>query len=455
MNLLKCCKIWLGGHVPSNVAHEPPEDLEPITKIGATVLFAAGVAALNWGIATWTFAASAPTQARFAISAIAVLMGVGMVLVFDRTFIYFTDTAEDQGSLKQIIYAAFRVLVILAVGSFTAQAVMPLILGNELRTHALHMVENAEKARTLELGERYGVAEKEAALKSAEEGVEKLRQAATTLPPDIQFRLKRAHECWTEHRERRSALRSAGYSASEARDKLAGKAAQCARASQSANAEREAYFARARFQLDHGVTRQQAVETDLSETNNALKGRIEHAREIESANVNELSSTVLWDLISHDPGALMKWGAFNLVILIFELLPLFQKFQSGSSNIGRRRATNRTINRIEIAEHLKQREHDFAISSAINTVSIQAVEEVLSNPDVRSQFAQVFAAYIPAYAPVEAVRAMMREFEVRHVDVEDFMRRYPRYAPIISQAWSQAVKDTTELLASGLYSHPT
>ncbi len=451
MNIFKSCKIWLGGYVPTNVAYEALEDLEPITKIGGLILFAATLAALNWGVAGWTFAIGAPVQARPAIALAAALMGACLVLVLDRSFVYFTDTADEQGFFKKAMYTTLRVVVIITVGSFTAQSVLPLVLGNEMRAHALYMIEDAEKARARELVERYAIADKEVHLKSAVEGVEKFRQSAATLPSDIQLRLKQTQDCWAEHRRRKSALQRAGYSTAEARAKLSGKAAQCNRDSQSANAERTAYFNHARTQLDRAVTQLQAVEADLSKASDDIKARIEQARLVESANINELSSTVLWDLIKDDPGALMKWAAFNLLILICELMPLLQKFQSGQSNIGRQRATHRAIKRIDMAERLEQRKHDFAISSAINVVSILAAEEAMSNPAVHAEFAKAFAAYIPAYAPFEAVRAAMRDIEIRHVDLADFMHRHPQYSSLISKAWSEAIKDATELLARGLY----
>ena len=42
---------------------------------------------------------------------------------------------------------------------------------------------------------------------------------------------------------------------------------------------------------------------------------------------------------------------------------------------------------------------------------------------------------------------MMREIQTRQVDVTEFTTRYPKYATVIAQAWSQALKETSALLS--------
>ena len=110
---------------------------------------------------------------------------------------------------------------------------------------------------------------------------------------------------------------------------------------------------------------------------------------------------------------------------------------------------NSAIHQMDVTELLQEREHSFAISSAVHAALKRAVREALSSPEVYSLIVQSFSSYLTALAPTEAVGAMMREFEARQVSVEEFMGRFPRYVGFIAQAWSQAIKDTTELLARG------
>ena len=441
--------VWMGGYSPKTVQYDHTEDRESITKIGAAVLFAALVAVLNWGIAGWTYAESAPTAWRLAIAALAALFGAGIVLVFDRGFVYYTDTAGNAGRFKSAMYAAFRVAVIVAVGAITTQAVMPLVLGSELKAHALSMVEANEKQRAASLGEQFGLAGKEAASTAAAGEVQKLEVAVASIPVDIQRRLTSARNCWVDYATQKSALITAGATGDEARERLVSKATVCARDSKSSAAERDAYLTRTRTQLGRAIDARQAQQSELSESKSTVKARLVRARDVEEDSFTPRSSAVLWDLLQKNPGARTKWLIISFLLLVCELLPLIQKFQAGQSNIGKRIGANRQLRSLASTTSIKQAEHDYAVSCAVNSASLAAVEDATRSARLKATFAEAFANNIAAVAPTEAVLAMMRDLEARHVDVEDYMRRFPRYAGIISQAWSKAVQQTAEILARG------
>ena len=194
-----------------------------------------------------------------------------------------------------------------------------------------------------------------------------------------------------------------------------------------------------------------STTSDLSEATTTVKNRLERAHTVEEEAFNPRSSTVLWSLLINSPGAFAKWAIVSFVVLIFELLPLIQKFQAGQSTVGKRVASSQRMRSLDSETRLMQHEHDYEVSLAVNAASKQGTEDALRNPAVRAVFAQTFAANMSAFAPTEAVRTMMREIESRHVSVEDFMHRFPRYAAIISQAWSNAVRQTADILKNGLY----
>ena len=450
MNWVDRIFIWLGGYRPQTVSGDHPEDYEPIAKIGAAVLFATLVATFNWGVAGWVYADGTETNIRFIVAGVSSAFGAAIVLVFDRGFVYFADASGDMRRIKLLVYGAFRIVVIIAVGSITAQAVMPMVLGSELKAHALHMVENGEKQRVLSLNTQFNVGAKEASVKDASEEVSRLQKAVTNVPADIQRRLTAAQSCWREYANQKSSLIDSGLSTEDVRDRLSGKAAICARDTTSATVERDAYFTRMRKQLVRATDNKQAHEAELSDATSMVKTRTERARNVEMESFTPRSSVVLWSLLESNPGARVKWFIVSFLLLVCELLPLIQKFQAGQSNVGRRVSSNRRLRTIESNERLNQREHDYAVSVAVNNASLRAIQEAMTNPRVRAIFAQAFAANIAAFAPTEAVRAMMRDLEARHVNVEEFMHRFPRYAAIISQAWSKAVKQASEILAGGV-----
>ena len=446
--------IRLGGYAPRTVEGNPHEEREPLTKLGWAVLLAVLVAAANWSIAGWVYSEGVATPIRFVILLFAGALGGSIVLVFDRGFLYFSDTSIAKGRINLIIYAAFRVIIILLVGSITAQAVMPIIMGKELSAHALAMIEKSEAERMSKLGSQHNLDAKKSAVEAATSEVKRLEKAASTTPPDIQQKLAAARSCWAEYSSRKIGLVGNGYSDAEARERLGWKAAKCDRESKTANADRDGYFKRTRKQLNTAVDIKTQTFTEFSDANANIKGKIERAREIEADAITPRSTTVLWSLLKSDPGALIKWAIISMTLLVLELFPLIQKLQAGQSSIGRRIATDRAIRRLHLAEQLARSEHDAVVADAVNEASTRAVADAMINPAVRATFAQVFAANMAAYAPTQAVQAMMHEFSARQYDVDQFMHRSPRYASIIAQAWSKAIRETTEILARGIRGGP-
>ena len=447
MNAIETFFVWMGGYSPKNVSADHPEDRESITKIGAAILFAALVAFMNWGIAGWIYSEGVSEASRFVIAALAAAFGATIVLVFDRGFVYLADTASDIGRFKLFVYAAFRVGVIIAVGTITAQAIMPLLLRSELKAHSLAMVEASETKRAAKLNLQYDVTAKEAQTKATIAEVKRLETAAANIPADIQRRLNAAKRCWLEYSNQRAAHISAGMSLDDAQERLTGKASVCARDTKSAATEQDTYLVRTRQQLSRATDAHQAQATELADTKSTVKARLTLARDVEEDSLTPRSSTVLWDLLATNPGARAKWLITSFLLLVFELFPLIQKFQAGQSSVGQRIASNRKQRASVVRAQVQQAEHDAVVTRAVNAASLKGVEDAMQNPSVRATFAKAFADNIAALAPMEAVRAMMRDIEARNVDVVDFMHRFPRYASVIAQAWSKAVEQTAGIMA--------
>jgi hypothetical protein len=454
MNLLESMLIRMAGYTPSTVEADPHEEREPLMKLGWSVVLAVLVAAANWATAGWVYSEGAPNPIRIAISTAGAALGGAIVLVFDRGFIYFADTSIAKGSASIIAYAISRICIILLVGSITGQAVMPIILGKELSAHALYMTEKSEAERVVKLSNQYDLSSKKAGVEAATNEVKRLEKAASTIPPDIQQMLVTARSCWADYTTRKIGLVSSGFSEANVREQLAVKAAECYRESKTASAEQDAYSKRTRAQLNTAVALNAQAGAEFSDTNAIIKGRIERASVIEAAAITPRSSTVLYSMLRSDPGALMKWAVVSMTLLFLELFPLIQKFQAGQSSIGRRIATNRAIRRLQSDELLARAEHDTVVADAITEASKRAVADAMASPEVRATFAQVFAANIAAYAPTQAVQSMMHEFSARQYDVDQFMQRFPRYASVIAQAWSKAIRVTSEILARGIRGVP-
>ncbi len=442
--------LWFGGYKPALLRKEPQEDRESVAKVGEAVMFATGIATINWGIAGWTYSIGHQAPVRIAAAVLAAALGAIMVMVFDRGFLYFADTVNAGKPIKLMVYGACRVIIVVGVGSITSQAVMPLMLGSEMEAQSLHMVEAAEKARLADLTARHDVDAQVAAVNAAAEEIKVRQRAADRLPADIQSRLASARSCWSSYSTRKSVLLRSGRPEEEVRQSLSSAASRCTRKTAAANAERDAYLVQTRAQLNRALADKQTKADNLADTHAVIDAAVDRARAIETESYTQRSSTVLLNLLTSDPGAFAKWAIFSFLMLVCELLPLIQKMQAGQSLIGLRRASSRVIREREERQRMDQSEHDFDISVAVSAASRQATQDAMGNPSVRAAFTEVFAANIAAYAPTEAVRAMMRDLEARHVDVRGFMHRYPQYAAIISSAWSEAVRQTADLLSRGM-----
>lgn len=441
--------VWCGGYWSSTVAKDSAEDLEPIAKLGGAVLFATLIGMTNWGMAGWVLSAGLDAPVRVGVSLLCAAFGAVTVLTLDRSFLYSADS-KDVSWLGLVLFTLIRVIFIVLVSSSTSQAVIPLLFEKELKTQGLQMTEASEKKRFLWLNEQIGIQAKESAVQSATDELERLAKLAATLPIPIQQRLSAADACWKEYVNQKTSLQNAGYTKNEIREKLSGKATVCDRSKKLALEERSVYLTRVQALQFQATKNKLDAETTLAEATSTVKSKMERAGQIESESFTPLSSVVLWELLSENPGARAKWVMVTSLFLLLELLPFVLKLQAGRSNVGRRIIANRRLREAETIRQIYQTEHDLAVFSAVNDVSLKAVYEAMENPEVRAIFAQTFAANIAAFAPTEAVKTMMRDLESRHVDVEVFMSRYPRYATIIAHAWSNAVGHTTEILRRGL-----
>lgn len=446
--------IRLAGYTPSTVEADSHEERELLVKLGGPILFATSLAASVWATSGWVYSEGAPVPIRIAISTVCAAFGGSIVFLCDRTFIYLSDTSLAKGSAKVLTYAALRVCIILLVGGITGQAVMPLILSKELAVHALYLTEQSEAARMSKLSTQYDLGSKKTAVEDATSEVKKLETAISTIPPEIKQKLTAARACWADYTTRRRELVSDGFSDAKAREQLAWEADECNRKIRTAKSEQDAYIKRTQAQLNAAVTIKTQATTAFSDANTIIKGKLKRASDIEEEAISPRSSSVLYSLLRSDPGACIKWAFYTMLILFLELLPLLLKLQAGQSSIGHRIANGRAIRIRQSDELLDTAERDATVTAATTRITKLAIGHVEANPEYRAKFAQVFAAYLIAFAPTQAVQSMMHEFSTHQYDVNEFMQRFPKYAPVIAQAWPKAIRETAEILARGIRGGP-
>ena len=426
--------LWCSGYSPGNLEAEPANKREPLAKLGIVVAFAGLCAAVMWGLLALKLAAALPTAPRTAAVLIASVMGGAITVFVDRSFLYFADTTTVSG-WKAFAYAGVRIMIVLGFASLSAQATIPLFLGPELRAESLRMREASGQQRATALAARFEISSRAQALEAARSEVRQARQRARELPADIMTGLEAASRCWANHAARKSSLRRAGYTAAQARTELSGLASACGRQRRDAEAAREQHLAAAREELNAASANQQAVEVALTSARQAVATATRRAEEVEAGSLTELSAEVLQNLLRTNPGARAKWLLIVFLQTAIELLPMLVKLQAGRSSIGLRRADRHA-----------QIDHDTQIARELRAVAVSAIHDPGFRRNLQGEFADEFRMFMPALAPIEAARGVLREIAITGTEKAAAIKQNPEFAVIISEAFGAAVERSVELL---------
>ena len=447
MNWFVKCLCRLGGYSPTEV-ESGSQDIGRILRIGMGVSVAAIFAAMNWAVAGWFFCGDMDSSVKYAVAASCAVLGITLVCVFDPSFIYFLDTKRPGmwGSIKAFGYAVIRVGLILMISSLTSQAIIPLLLNNELAGHALKMREAHEKSRNTDLAIQFDTEEKKSTIAAISTEIERLQKAAETLPQNIQSHLTSAENCWQQYSARKIALIRQGLPRKKASAQLQGEAQRCAYQMQTARAERDSYFASAQEQLKATIQRKNKAIAELDQTKNAIEQKTAEVSRIEKDSYTPTSAVVLADLLDNEPAAKYKWAMITGVLMAVELLFLLLKLQAGQTGIGKQIAANRLKQEWAIQQGMEQSQHDHAIWEMLNAASLRAAEAGIASPNVTQAFEQTLTHYLQALAPLEACRATISTMGLNATEVERHQREYPQLAGLIGQLWTSAVRKAAEIL---------
>jgi hypothetical protein len=446
MNFIEKILIRFGGFSPQVAAEfSQSSDRALSTKLGAAVLFSALIASLNWATAGWTFSGTQPENIRIGISVLAACLAFSLVAILDSSFLYFSDTTNTSW-WKKPFYGLLRIAIILLISAITSQAVIPVLLRSELAAHALRLADQADGQRSQAYDAQFKVSNKEEVIRRTTETVEKLEEKARIIPADIAQRIKDAEQCWANCRSKKNTLILAGLTKEEAKKMVAAKAGACSREEKNAKNLLNSYQEEMRAELAFARQSRAKAVQDTQDVHETIKARMEAARAIETEALSPASASVLHSLLKSDRGAQIKYVLLTLLFLMLEILPLILKFICGRTPIGEEISSGRFIASKQRTLKVTRAEHDFVLSNALYEASSEASLQVLVSAEGKAIFARYFAGYMTALAPSQAVEAMMREIERQQLDINQFVRQHPRYATVITTAWSQAIRQTLEIL---------
>ena len=431
--------IWGAGYSSKAAAEASTGDLEQFRKLGAVVWFVAVWTAINWSIASTAFMTDASTPARLGLALGCGLAGLGFILLFDRTMLYVLDTRL--GRHFAWLWLVFRVVLILAVGTFTTERVIPIFLHAELQHQALIEREASEENRQRRLDARFQLPELTERADTARAEVRQIEAESRIVPPQIQAALDRVEACRRSVATERARLIRQGHGRRIASQRLAGRSARCRRAAREAQADLAAF----RSEMAESLRQARAFAADSGAAHQAATAavgeRLAGARAVEAEAIAPGSSIVLGRMILSNPAAAVTAGVLLIVMLSVELFPFVLKSFAGRTALGTRLGAERAIASLEPTTQLRCKEHEVEVAVASSHEAAVAMVEALRSEAVRSFMRQQAIVEVQRLAPMTGAVRTLREIERSRRIFDEAAERRPDLASIIYRLWVQAVRN--------------
>lgn len=439
--------VWLSGHDPRVVAgRADAAEQHELAAMGVPVLFAAMVAGVCWAVAGHALLPAA-TQPWGTVAA--GMFGLGVVLGVDRLFLHIADAFEVRW-YAAVAFGVVRFGLTAIMSSVTAQALMPVLLKDELALHTLRMVERDDLQRHQALAVRYGVDDKAHAQQVAAQALT-LAQAASREPPPeaVRRQLAAANQCVATH-HRNLAMAPPDDSSAQSRAaqaKLQSEAQRCHFLAREAQAARSAHEMRMKTWLAEADQALQQARKTAADAQWQRDQRAQAALEAQSAATTPTSATVLADLLRHDAGARTKWLGITVLLLVLEALPLVLKSLRGRSSVGARLVLAR---RARLASDQAAYERTLMRSTTEARLAAAAqdgLDEALGSPALRHHFRDQAVTTLRAAGPIEALLEFSRKMDAGEQEICRHLATHPSHHAVAS-GWARAVRQAAEVMAA-------
>lgn len=437
--------IWASGHSDKvNAAfqrdgREGASSVAQMKKVGGAVLLASVIAPINWAIGSLPWSAGLPPASQWMVAGLAGLAGLLIVLVLDRSAVYALDT---KGPLRSstLFYIVLRIVMILVIGSFTAERVLPIILKPELSEQILISSAKSSLDRSARLSKSYDISTSTLAAQTAASERAAAADALNRETPEIIEAKRHAAACWSGYYASRRHPSVARFKP----DQLAEMAQRCRRQSElSARMVRELRLSR-QAALDLASANELRANTNLGDRQKQVNDRTAAEEEVEKTSLVAESGTVLWDLLSRSTGARAKFIIFMLLIILWETLPLTTKALFGQSAIGARLGFERAEALLKIRELYEADLLANRLGTQQREAFGAAMHTALFGEESRAQVEQQIRQSAAAMAPFEVALQILRKAEATRNDMNDITRRHPDLASMAARFWQDAFTKACE-----------
>lgn len=442
--------IWAAGYsgnlrrVFSRDAQEHLATEAQLKKVGAAVLLACLIAPVNWALGSLQWTGGASLYVQWGVAAAAALAGLLVILVLDRSAVYALDTMGP-GQSRAKLYVMLRIVMILVIGFFTAERVLPIVLSPELHQTLLDHKTRSTSERQTRLAKAFALPTTEASAKAATENRVAAEAALNEITPPVAEAQRRATVCWTSYNVRRASVE---VSRPAERSRLAGMRRDCQ--AQSADATRLLDDLRSdRLEaLDLARQQEASATSALLDTQSKVRQRAAEEQKLEEVALVPDSSEVLWELLKTSTGARIKFILFMSVILLWETLPLTTKVMFGQSVTGTNIGYRKHSALLELADSHEADLARYASGKATRDAFLGAVEVALQSKELMDEFTKQIGESAAAMAPFEVAIQILRRAEQSRVEMNEIIRRQPELAPMAFRVWQEAARKAFEAVAN-------
>lgn len=399
---------WLAGYNKSLIdrygidenGNKDDPSLAKLNVIGISVGLACALVPINWAIGSSTWTIGQDLIFRIVVSALAALFGLLLILTIDRSIIFAMDVNRNDSTARW--YIILRMLMVLGVGLFTSEQVIPFVMRPQLVQQA---AESSERFREQ--------TDKNDYKQSNIDGWKALYESASRLKEDAKSALD-LDEALLSSRQRLYAV---------CRRANPRRLAECA---SRLTAIRQAQKARNESKDRYDKAYQKTLEADgrlASATTLVDKLRDRSAKERVFVDENRtVSMTELVVLINKSWEFKLQFGIVLFILMMIEIMPMLTKLMIGRSNIGNAifiedRARNISIGKIE--DRLNA---DAAMSKVISQLYVYA----LGRDEIQQRTIEELRDDIPPYIKSHLVIRMyddimsqLKRTIIREVD-DDF-----------------------------------
>lgn len=439
MRPLRDFALWSAGYSPTLVREKAAvEDVEQLSKIGGTVIGSACWTGASWGIAFGTYAASGYWSGGVIAAALAGCAGAAFVLLYDRPMLAAIDT--HPGGRPPASWLLLRLLIVLAVGTFTSERLLPLLLKEDMQQQALVDREAADDRRQSKLNERFRTADLADAKLAAEAHLRRSEANAVTVPQEISASLAAASACGASVARDRRQLRRQGLPDAVARARTVDRALGCADAARQAQAALSDHRTAMRRHLDEARIRLRESREASSAAASEVSERLTDARDAEAAALTVHSSTVLAHLLISSPIAALKAALLFVIFTAIELMPFICKGYAGRTGLGSKLGASRAITLGRSATTIACAEDENRVAREASAAVSEAMTTALGSEELRRFIENLCAEQARQIAPLEAAVRTLKRAEEQKQEIDAVVARTPELAALAYSLYVEAIR---------------